>query len=130
MLCVVHRAYLCKNRHSGRENVVKLILPHGGEHGEEFSEAVKETELQQRLAGSEFVASVYAWGTIAGQYLWVLMELCAGGSLESLIEKKHGTIDHEQRMAWCSQMALGLLHMHELLVMHRDVKPVRFTPAL
>ena len=49
------------------------MLPPGGEHGEEFALAVKETELQQRLAASEFVASVLSWGTIAGQYLWVLM---------------------------------------------------------
>ena len=67
------RAHLCRNRHSGREVVVKLMLPPGGEHGEEFALAAKETELQQRLAGSDFVASVLSWGTIAGQYLWVLM---------------------------------------------------------
>ena len=37
-----------------------------GEYSDEFKQAVVETELQQKLSASQFVASVFSWGTFAG----------------------------------------------------------------
>ena len=105
-------------------------MPTGGQHSSEFARDVKETELQQRLGNSEFVASVFSWGTIDSVYLWVCMEFCEGGSLSSLINNKHDTIDRAKSVTWCKQLALGLLHMHELLVMHRDIKPCNILISL
>ena len=121
------RVHLCRNRHNGKRRAIKLVMPAGGEQSNEFAQSVKETELQQKLASSEFVASVFSWGTIDGQYLWVLLEWCEGGMLTSLISsKKKGGItamNQEKIMSYCNHLAQGLSHIHELLVMHRDIKP-------
>ena len=129
-LPVLSRAHLCRNRHSGKRVVIKLLMPLGGQNSSEFSRDVKETELQQRLGNSEFVASVFSWGTIESVYLWVCMEFCEGGSLGSLINNKCATVDGGQHLTWCKQLALGLSHMHELSVMHRDIKPGNILVAL
>ena len=117
------RAHLCRNRYSKKNVVIKLIMPREGQHSRDFVRAVKETELQQRLGNSEFVASVFSWGTIDSVFLWVCMEFCDGGSLASVINKDD-TIDRAKPL-WCKQLALGLKYMHDLRIMHRDIKPVR-----
>jgi len=119
---------MCRNRYSGEHVVIKLLMPRGGQHSSEFAKSVKETELQQRLAGSKFVASVFSWGTIDSAYLWICMEFCEGGSLTSLINNKRGITG--QAKGWCKQLALGLTHMHKLSVMHRDIKPCNILVAL
>ena len=129
-LPVSSRAHLCRNRHSGKQVVIKLLMPHGGQHSIEFARDVKETELQQRLGNSEFVASVFSWGTIDSTFLWVCMEFCEAGSLSSLISTKYDTIDRAKKNRWTKQLALGLLHMHDLSVMHRDIKPCNILIAL
>ena len=43
------------------------MMPHSeGEHSEEFKLAVVETELQQKLGASEYIASIYSWGPFDG----------------------------------------------------------------
>ena len=105
-------------------------MPIGGQQSREFARDVKETELQQRLGNSEFVASVFSWGTIGSIYIYVCMEFCEEGSLSSLINEKHDSIDRAKSSMWCNQLALRLLHMHELLVMHRDIKPCNILISL
>ena len=94
-------------------------MPEGGELSESFQSDVKETELQQTLA-HEFVASIYSWGTFAGQFLWVLMEWCSEGPLSVFIGD---ALTHSDRNTWIHQLALGLRHIHSLYVIHRDIKP-------
>ena len=61
------RAHLCRNRHTGDKRVIKLMMPHhDGELSKPFQEAVVETELQQKLDSSEFIAVIFAWGTFDG----------------------------------------------------------------
>ena len=56
-----------RNRHSGKLHVIKFMMPDSkGEFSNEFKLAVVETELQQKLGISEFVASIYSWGTFDG----------------------------------------------------------------
>ena len=64
---VSDRFCLPRNRHSGDQRVIKLMMPHSkGEHSDEFKLAVVETELQQKLGASEYIASIYSWGTFDG----------------------------------------------------------------
>ena len=51
------------------------------------------------------------------------MEVCQHGDLSSQIT--HKTIDTTLRHAWIDQLLLGLQHMHNLNVIHRDIKTVR-----
>ena len=57
-----------RNRHSGERRVIKLMMPDAkGEFSDKFRRAVVETELQQKLCASEFIASVFSWGTFDGE---------------------------------------------------------------
>ena len=130
--------------------MIKLMMPDcKGERSEEFKLAVVETELQQKLGASEFIASIFSWGTFDGKrirllmrrhtlrssyelttlsftvgiFLWVLMEFCEHGSLTSYIKQ---SFDPALRDDWINQLSLGLQHMHSLSVIHRDIKPVRY----
>ena len=62
-----------------------------------------------------------------GQFLWLLMEYCAHGTLTARITK--GIDVDSVRETWTEQLFLGLQHMHGLRVIHRDIKTVRFPPT-
>ena len=95
-------------------------MPHNkGEFSDEFKSAVVETELQQKLGVSEFIASVFSWGTFDGQFLWVMMEFCEHGDVTTHIAK---AIVPSLRSTWVEQLSHGLQHMHHLNVIHRDIK--------
>ena len=48
--------------------MIKLMMPDDqGELSDEFKLAVVETELQQKLGTSDFIASIYSWGTFDGK---------------------------------------------------------------
>ena len=59
-------AHLCRNRFSGERCVIKFIMPDGGDDG--MRRDVKETELHQKLAVSEYIAKIFSWGTIDGSW--------------------------------------------------------------
>ena len=59
-------AHLCQNRFSGERCVIKFIMPDGG--GDGMRRDVKETELHQKLALSEYIAKIFSWGTIDGSW--------------------------------------------------------------
>ena len=61
------RVHQCENRYAGEQRAIKLLLPEGGEFGDLFKQDVQETELQQKLASSEYIAKIYGWGTFAGK---------------------------------------------------------------
>ena len=47
--------------------MIKLMMPDAkGEFSDGFRQAVVETELHQKLCASDFIASVFAWGTFDG----------------------------------------------------------------
>jgi len=72
------RAHLCTNRFSGERIVIKLMMPDSkGEFSDEFKLAVVETELQQKLGNSEFIASIYSWGTFGGAVLFIVASCLA-----------------------------------------------------
>ena len=113
---------LCYNRHSGQDQrrAVKIVFPEGGEHGQHFKDAQKETDLQQRVSTSDYIVKIFAWG-IAGDMLWVAMEYCDQGELDDRLERERGMTDIRQRNEWVSQLAHGLQHMHGLRILHRDI---------
>ena len=46
------------------------------------------------------------------------------GDLHNLIEKRgKGGISFKEMIAWFDGLLSGLVHMHGLYVMHRDIKP-------
>ena len=59
-----------RNRHNDELRVIKFMMPDSdGELSDGFKLAVVETELQQKLSFSEFIATIYSWGTFDGAIL-------------------------------------------------------------
>ena len=56
-------------------------------------------------------------------YLWVLMEFCSEGTPTKNIKGTNGLADIHERDAWIGHLASGLKAMHDLHVIHRDIKP-------
>ncbi|KAM9020293.1 serine/threonine-protein kinase Nek5 [Ara ararauna] len=55
--------------------------------------------------------------------LYIVMEYCDGGDLMTRINMQHGTLfDEDQILSWFVQISLGLKHIHDKKILHRDVK--------
>ncbi|XP_019346933.1 serine/threonine-protein kinase Nek5 isoform X4 [Alligator mississippiensis] len=55
--------------------------------------------------------------------LYIIMEYCDGGDLMNRINLQRGVLfDEDQILSWFVQVSLGLKHIHDRKVLHRDVK--------
>ncbi|KGL80798.1 Serine/threonine-protein kinase Nek5, partial [Tinamus guttatus] len=55
--------------------------------------------------------------------LYIVMEYCDGGDLRTRINMQQGVLfDEDQILSWFVQIALGLKHIHDRKILHRDVK--------
>ncbi|NXI99034.1 NEK5 kinase, partial [Psophia crepitans] len=55
--------------------------------------------------------------------LYIVMEYCDGGDLMKRIKMQHGVLfDEDQILSWFVQISLGLKHIHDKKILHRDVK--------
>ncbi|XP_019385535.1 PREDICTED: serine/threonine-protein kinase Nek5 isoform X3 [Crocodylus porosus] len=55
--------------------------------------------------------------------LYIIMEYCDGGDLMKRINLQRGVLfDEDQILSWFVQVSLGLKHIHDRKVLHRDVK--------
>ncbi|XP_071408094.1 serine/threonine-protein kinase Nek5 isoform X2 [Pithys albifrons albifrons] len=55
--------------------------------------------------------------------LYIVMEYCDGGDLMKRINMQHGVLfDEDQILCWFVQISLGLKHIHDQKILHRDVK--------
>ncbi|XP_061209141.1 serine/threonine-protein kinase Nek5 isoform X2 [Neopsephotus bourkii] len=55
--------------------------------------------------------------------LYIVMEYCDGGDLMTRINMQHGVLfDEDQILSWFVQISLGLKHIHDKKILHRDIK--------
>ncbi|NXP55900.1 NEK5 kinase, partial [Heliornis fulica] len=55
--------------------------------------------------------------------LYIVMEYCDGGDLMRRINMQHGVLfDEDQILSWFVQISLGLKHIHDKKILHRDIK--------
>ena len=55
--------------------------------------------------------------------LCIVMDYCAGGDLHQRLKRQKGVLLAEDRILdWFTQMCLGLKHVHDRMVLHRDLK--------
>ncbi|KAM3933001.1 serine/threonine-protein kinase Nek5-like isoform 1-T3 [Leptodactylus fuscus] len=55
--------------------------------------------------------------------LYIVMEYCDGGDLMKRIDMQRGVLfDEDQILNWFVQISLGLKHIHDRKVLHRDIK--------
>uniref|UniRef100_A0A8B9PTJ4 non-specific serine/threonine protein kinase n=1 Tax=Apteryx owenii TaxID=8824 RepID=A0A8B9PTJ4_APTOW len=89
---------------------------------------VKEKEASQKevllLAKMKHANIVTFYTTLQEKNkLYIVMEYCDGGDLMKRINMQHGVLfDEDQILDWFVQIALGLKHIHDRKILHRDVK--------
>jgi hypothetical protein len=80
----------------------------------------KEIKMMAKTS-CEFVVRVIGYAT-AERTLTIIMELMAHGSLYDVLHTKKEALSVITRMRMARHCALGLQHLHDLKVMHRDIK--------
>uniref|UniRef100_A0A8B9BJS6 non-specific serine/threonine protein kinase n=1 Tax=Anser brachyrhynchus TaxID=132585 RepID=A0A8B9BJS6_9AVES len=89
---------------------------------------VKEKEASQKevilLAKMKHANIVTFFASLQeNNKLYIMMEYCDGGDLMKRINMQHGVLfDEDQILSWFVQISLGLKHIHDRKILHRDVK--------
>ncbi|XP_035179552.1 serine/threonine-protein kinase Nek5 isoform X2 [Oxyura jamaicensis] len=89
---------------------------------------VKEKEASQKevilLAKMKHANIVTFFASLQeNNKLYIVMEYCDGGDLMKRINMQHGVLfDEDQILSWFVQISLGLKHIHDRKILHRDVK--------
>nr|XP_005305682.1 serine/threonine-protein kinase Nek5 [Chrysemys picta bellii] len=114
------KVFLAKGKVDNHQSVIKEInltkMP------------VKEKEASQKevilLAKMKHPNIVTFYSSLQEKNkLYILMEYCDGGDLMRRINMQHGVLfDEDQILAWFVQISLGLKHIHDRKVLHRDIK--------
>jgi serine/threonine protein kinase len=124
-MAVVYKARQLRPR---RLVAVKVIDSHLADHGEVVARFRQEQTLAARLRHPNLVAAHQAGRAAGCSYL--VLELVRGDSLDALIGRL-GQLAVAEACEVIRQAALGLQHLHEQGLIHRDVKPsnLMLTPS-
>lgn len=90
----------------------------------------KRREEHRVLAEKEVMANMKPHPFVIGfkgsfqteKKLYFLMEYCPGGDLHSLLTRRGRLPEHQARF-YAGQMVLALEHLHQNLILYRDLKP-------
>jgi len=85
-----------------------------------MDEFMRETNLMISLPPHPNVVRVYGISMDGTQPI-IVMEYCAGGSLDKLLFDARQRISDEQKIRWVHEIALGLCHLHKHNIVHRDL---------
>ena len=81
----------------------------------------KECDALQRVS-SPHLLTFYGFGTTAAGSGFIVTELMLGGSLEDVLHDTERKLPWETRMKIALQVALGMEHLHQRHMLHRDLK--------
>jgi hypothetical protein len=81
----------------------------------------KECAALQRV-DSPYLIKFYGFGTSQDGRGFIVTELMAGGSLEDALHDRNRELPWRKRVAVGLQVALGMEHLHQRLMLHRDLK--------
>jgi serine/threonine protein kinase len=75
---------------------------------------------------SPFIIEYFDDFSFKGVYRCIITEYCPNGDLDSWIAKYKKNRQHfttDQILLWCIDLAQGLVFLHKLTIIHRDIKP-------
>ncbi|CAH1799253.1 unnamed protein product, partial [Owenia fusiformis] len=82
----------------------------------------EETKLLQNLGDHNNLVKLFDFFTIETS-VWIVMEYCDKGDLLQYFKKNKGNIDVALKVDFMYQMSLGVAHLHDARLVHRDLKP-------
>jgi hypothetical protein len=85
-----------------------------------MDEFLREANLMISLPPHPNVVRMYGV-SIDGTQPIIVMEYCAGGSLDKLLYDTEEQISNEQKIRWIREIAEGMSHLHKYNIVHRDL---------
>jgi len=119
------KALLVQNAAGGQ--LVCKMVDISAASSKERQDAVKEGKLLASFKHPYIVR--YRESFLEAGWLCILMDFCDGGDLASIIEqakKKRAPIPEPQVLIWMTQALLALKYIHDIHVLHRDLKAGNF----
>jgi tRNA A-37 threonylcarbamoyl transferase component Bud32/CheY-like chemotaxis protein len=112
--------FLAENMRTGEQRVLKIFrqVPDIVEGSTTFDRFLREFDLVAHLRHPN-IARIFDIG-VADDHLYLAMEFFPGGDLRSRMRER---LDPQQALGYVRQMAAALGALHEVGVLHRDVKP-------
>ncbi|XP_051882486.1 serine/threonine-protein kinase Nek5-like [Pristis pectinata] len=81
----------------------------------------KEVTLMEKMKHPNIVTFLDSFKE--RQNLYIVMEYCDGGDLMHRVKMQHGVgFEEDQVLDWFVQICLGLKHIHDRKILHRDIK--------
>ncbi|XP_062981350.1 serine/threonine-protein kinase Nek5 [Elgaria multicarinata webbii] len=114
------KVFLAKGKGDNQQCVIKEIsLTKMARKEKESSQ--KEVSLLARMKHPNIVA--FYSSLQEKNKLYIIMEYCDGGDLMKRINMQRGVLfDEDKILGWFVQISLGLKHIHDRKILHRDVK--------
>ncbi|XP_052607744.1 serine/threonine-protein kinase Nek5 isoform X2 [Peromyscus californicus insignis] len=110
------KVYLAKNKTEGNHCVIKEI-----NFTKEKEVSQKEVILLSQMKHPNIVTFFSAFQ--GNSRLFIVMEYCDGGDLLQRIQRQRGELfSEDQILGWFVQISLGLKHIHDRKILHRDIK--------
>ncbi|XP_040122930.1 serine/threonine-protein kinase Nek5 isoform X3 [Oryx dammah] len=114
------KAYLAKRKSDSEPCVIKEInfekMP-----SQEKEASKKEVILLAKMKHPNIVTFFNSFQE--NNRLFIVMEYCDGGDLMKRIRRQRGVLfSEDQILSWFVQISLGLKHIHDRKVLHRDIK--------
>ncbi|XP_075266094.1 serine/threonine-protein kinase 4-like [Convolutriloba macropyga] len=108
----VHKAI---HKQSGKAFAIKQVPIEN-----DLQKVVKEINIMQQC-NSDFIVK-YTGSYFKDNDLWIVMELCSGGSVIDLIRHRNAPLDETELSAVLKDTLRGLRYLHASRKVHRDVK--------
>ncbi len=120
--------YEAQHIHSGQRVACKVLPPSKAKDKETFARFQREARLAVKLKHPNIVRT-FQMGKSEGVY-YIVMEYLDGETLEEIL-KRRGKLPPQEAARLIHQALLGLQHIHEKGMIHRDMKPgnLMLTPS-
>lgn len=113
--------YLSKKKSTGEYFAIKVLKKADMVAKNQVGNVKAERAIMMWQGQSDFVAKLY-WTFSSKDYLYLVMEYLNGGDCASLI-KVLGGLPEDWVKKYLAEVILGVEHLHERDVIHRDLKP-------
>ena len=113
--------YLSKKKSTGEYFAIKVLKKADMVAKNQITNVKAERAIMMWQGESDFVAKLY-WTFSSKDYLYLVMEYLNGGDCASLVRILSG-LPEDWAKKYVAEVVLGVEHLHERGVVHRDLKP-------